>query len=447
LYDRIEADPALRPAFSRDLAHERDKQKLFFEAWFGGSSAYFDADWPPGLQAAHGAVSISRGMAGRWIGHFLASLAEAVDDPALVGEIRPLVSGVAMMLVNRPDEPVPGEKLRGSSYGVDPRLLQLVQRDAADGIAAAFAEASPQLIRRQGPRLLFLAAVRGKVRAIEALLSQGTGANVAVIPPGSETSARGLPRLPMTPLCGALALRREAAAMRLIERGAVYDVFTASSLGDLDAVRELLNRAPELADAPDPASDVARITPLHHAVHCGRVDVARLLLEEGARVGTNGVRLIRAAANQGRAGLTDLLLEHGADAGALGPGTWALYPALADRLLALGADVNRKTERSWIAMCCTGNSGHKENVELARALLRCGADASARYGDRTALHCAAKAGFAGVVAALIEYGADVNALTDRGETPLDALETAGRSIDVEPVRSLLAAHGGRRSKR
>src|SRR5690348_14965527 len=52
LYDRIETDTLLRPAFNRDLTHEREKQKRFFEAWFGGAPAYFDAAWPPGLQAA-----------------------------------------------------------------------------------------------------------------------------------------------------------------------------------------------------------------------------------------------------------------------------------------------------------------------------------------------------------------------------------------------------------
>jgi hypothetical protein len=47
---------------------------------------------------------------------------------------------------------------------------------------------------------------------------------------------------------------------------------------------------------------------------------------------------------------------------------------------------------------------------------------------------------------LIEHGADVNALNDRGQTPLDELEDAGRSIDREPVRRLLIARGARRSK-
>jgi ankyrin repeat protein len=51
-----------------------------------------------------------------------------------------------------------------------------------------------------------------------------------------------------------------------------------------------------------------------------------------------------------------------------------------------------------------------------------------------------------VAEALIEHGGDVNALNDRGQTPLDEVEGAGKSIDREPVRRLLTTHGGRRSQ-
>jgi truncated hemoglobin YjbI/ankyrin repeat protein len=445
LYDRIEPDTVLRPAFSRDLASEREKVKLFFEAWLGGSSQYFDAEWRHGLKVAHGAVSISRGMAARWLGHFLASLADSLQDPTIVSRVKPIVSRLAMALVNRADEPIPGERLRCSATGADPRLLQHVHRDDAAGIAAS-AAAHSQVILRHGPRLLLIAAVRGKERATGELLRRGVDVNATAILPGDEASAHRLPMLQITPLCGALARRRDPVVKLLAEHGAEYDIFTASFVGDLDAVRELLDVAPLLADARDPACDVAPITPLTHAVYAGQLEVARHLLQRGATVGVNSVRLVRAAANQGNAGLTDLLLEHGADPSSLGAGTWVLYPGIADKLLARGANVNRKTDRSWVGMCCTGNSGHRENDALARALLRCGADVTARYGGRTALHCASKAGFVHVAEALIEHGADVNALNDRGQTPLDMVEGAGRSIDREPVRRLLIAHGARRSK-
>jgi truncated hemoglobin YjbI/ankyrin repeat protein len=446
LYDRFETDPILRPVFSGDLTAEREKVKLFFEAWFGGAPTYFDRQWPPGLKAAHGGISISHGMAVRWIGHFVDSLAEVTRNAAVVSRIEALISRLAMALVNRADEPALGEHLRCRGSGAEARpFLHPIQRDDGEGIAAA-AVLQPKFIPAHGPGLLLIAAVSGKARAAEELLCQGVNANTPAMLPGSEASAHGLPRLLITPLCGALAKRREAVVKLLVEHGAQYDIFTASCVGDVEAVRELLALAPELADAHDPACDVARITPLLHAVAAGQLDVAWLLLQRGATVGVNSVRLVRAAANSGHEALTDLLLEHGADAASIGAGAWVLCPAIAEKLLARGADVNQRPG-AWIGMCCTGNSGHTENAALARALLRCGADVGARYGGRTALHCAAKAGFVHVLEALIEYGGDVNALSDRGQTPLDEVEDAGRSIDREPVRRLLIAHGARRNKR
>ena len=70
---------------------------------------------------------------------------------------------------------------------------------------------------------------------------------------------RGAMRAPMAcPCCGsprsaaALANRRGSLMKLLVEHGAQYDIFTAAYVGDLDAVRELLDLAPALADARDP---------------------------------------------------------------------------------------------------------------------------------------------------------------------------------------------------
>jgi truncated hemoglobin YjbI/ankyrin repeat protein len=443
LYDRIEADPVLRPAFNHDLTGERERQKLFFEAWFGGAPTYFDAAWRRGLNARHEKITISRGMAERWVAHFLDSLGEAATDPGIVDCVRPIITGLAMALVNRADEPVRGQRLRDSCSIADLLpFLQHVARDDAPGIVASVA-GFPKVLAHQGPMLLLTAAVRGKVRAAEALLDAGVNVNAPAMLSGSEANLHGLPSLlHLTPLCGALARRRDTVVRLLVERGARYDIFTAACIGDEDAVREMLNRAPELADARDPAGDVAPVTPLMHAVFAGQARVARLLLQRGATVGANSVRLITAAANAGNELLADLLLEYGADPSAMGAGAWVLYPALADRLRARGANVNQEPG-AWIGMCCTGNSGHTENAPFARALLRCGADVAARYKGRTALHCAAKAGFAHVAEALIAHGGDVNARDEEGRTPLDAAAEAGHSIDTEPVRRLLIGHRAR----
>jgi hemoglobin len=436
LYDRIETDRILRPAFNRDLTKEREKQKRFFEAWLGGAPTYFDAAWPPGLKAAHGSVSISQGMAERWLGHFFDSFAETIKAPSLVNQIKPFISRLALALVTRADDPMPGERVRDVS---DSRFLRSVQRDDATSIAEA-AAAHPHVLPLHGPKLLLVAVVRGKVRAAEEILRQGVDVNAVAMLTGSDGNVYDLPMLRITPLCGALASHRESIVNLLVEHGAQYDIFTASCLGDFDAVRELLDLAPALADASDPGCDVAHITPLMHAVFAGQFEVAQLLLQRGATVGMNSVRLVRAAANRGHEALTDLLLMHGANP-TIGAGVWVMYPAIADKLVARGANVNQEPG-VWISMCCTGNSGHKENAPLARAMLRYGADVTALYKGRTALHCAAKAGFVNVVEALIEYGGDVNALNERGQTPLDEVEDAGKSIDREPVRRLLIANGG-----
>lgn len=441
LYDRIEADRILRPAFNRDLVKEREKLKRFFEAWLGGAPTYFDADWPPGLKAAHASVAISRGMAERWLRHFSDSFAEAVKDPSHIQHIRPLIAHLALALVNRADEPVPGERIRDVA---DAQLLRCVQRDDAPGIAAAVT-AQPLVLAVHGPKLLLIAALRGKASAAEELLRQGVDVNAVAMPPGSDANVYDLPMLRMPPLCAALAARRESIAALLVAHGAQYDIFTAACLGDVDAVRELLDLSPELADAADPGGDVARVTPLMHAVAAGRFEVAQLLLQRGATVGPNSARLVRAAANRGHEALLDLLLEHGATP-AIGAGRWVMHSTIADKLLARGANVNQEPG-TWISMCCTGNSGHKENAVLARAMLERGADITAHYKGRSALHCAAKAGFVNVVEALIAHGSDVNALNEHGQTPLDELEGAGKSIHRDPVRRLLIAHGARRSAR
>lgn len=441
LYDRIENDTLLRPAFNRDLTRERVKLKAFFEAWFGGAPTYFNADWPPSIKAVHVPVSISHGMAMRWIEHFLDSFTDAVKDPALVYPIRPSITHLALSLVDRADEPTPGERIRDVSDSV---LMQAIQHDDVPEIAK-LASLSPNVLRMHGPRLLLVAIVRGKVSAAEEILRQGVSANAVAIPPGNDAKIYHLPMLPLTPLCGALVTRRDSFVNLLVGHGAQYDIFTATVVGDLEAVEKLLDLAPELADANDPASDIGQITPLMHAVYAGQFEIALRLLQRGATVGKNSVRLVRAAANLGHQALTNLLLEHGADPSAIGAGTWAMYPAIAETLLSHGVDVNQEPG-AWIGLCCTGNSGHKENAALAQALLRCGADTAARYKGRSALHCAAKAGFVHVIKALIEHGSDVNAINEHGQTPLDEVENAGKSIDREPVRRILIEHGGERRK-
>src|SRR5262249_45537075 len=79
LYDRIEADGALRPLFGRDLTSERAGQKRFFGEWLGGRAEYSDKAHAP-LVHRHHLLPITRALAGKWLAHFRGALDAAVAD-------------------------------------------------------------------------------------------------------------------------------------------------------------------------------------------------------------------------------------------------------------------------------------------------------------------------------------------------------------------------------
>lgn len=233
LYDRIEGDSVLRDAFARSLDHEREAQKQFFEAWFGGEQEYLESDWHPGLRARHTHLFLSPGIAERWLTHFRASLAEIQADPALKTEIERNTSRLAAMLINREDEPQPGQHLRCCGSGRDALpFVEAVRRNDGDTLDR-LAGVEPPFIPAHGASLLLSAAVRGKSAAAEALLRNGAPVNMPAVLSGSASATHRLPTLPFTPLCAALAKRRAATVHVLQEHGAVYDVFTAALLGDL----------------------------------------------------------------------------------------------------------------------------------------------------------------------------------------------------------------------
>jgi ankyrin repeat protein len=103
-------------------------------------------------------------------------------------------------------------------------------------------------------------------------------------------------------------------------RGAYCDICTASHVGDLDRVRDLLDLDPSLAHR---ASDYVAYypgsgTPLRNAAANGHAAIVELLLSRGADpnlpedgVAPHGHALYSAAAN-GHLGIAKVLLEHGA---------------------------------------------------------------------------------------------------------------------------------------
>lgn len=136
--------------------------------------------------------------------------------------------------------------------------------------------------------------------------------------------------------------------------GAVPDLFDAAAIGDVDALRALLD------DDPGAVSAVAGdgFSALHLAAWFGQVGAAEVLLAKGAdieRVAENGTELrpLHSAAAGGHTVIVHLLLDRGADIeAAQGGGVRAIHSA-----------------------------AHRDDVAMVRLLVDRGADPSAATDD------------------------------------------------------------------
>ena len=202
------------------------------------------------------------------------------------------------------------------------------------------------------------------------------------------------------------------------ESDVTRELFTAIGAGDPEAVRMLLDYAPELANA----RHASGLSPLMMATYARQEAVAALLLERGAELD------LFAAAARGEDERVEALLAaepelskaHSAD------GWTALHLAAhfgraetVAFLLIRGADVNARSSNAMantpLHAAMVGR--HREVVEL---LLDNGADVNARqHGGYTALHAAALHGDPGLVELLLARGADPLVATDRGQTAFD----------------------------
>ncbi len=142
------------------------------------------------------------------------------------------------------------------------------------------------------------------------------------------------------------------------------DIFEASGLGDLEAVKVLLGKDPEKANSFSPDG----FTPLGLACFFGQLEVVKFLLRKGAN------------------------------------------PNLAS---------NNPFQVAPIHSACAISHG-----EIAVALIAHGADVNARQAQGfTPLHSAAHNGQSALVKLLVDNNANINAKTDSGQTPLEmALE-------------------------
>ena len=279
-----------------------------------------------------------------------------------------------------------------------------------------------------GRTMLWEAAYRGKLEMVQFLLERGADIHL----PGCYHIEH---RLEITPYCVARYEGRDRVADYLLQHGATIDIHTAAYLGDYDTVRSHLDNDTDLVNkgylqavmlpAGQPHSfkhrETAWATPLCYAVMGGNPAIVELLISRGATIKPHSKQLLDYAVSEDRVEITRLLLENGAD------------PSKAPRILDDGSemsvllkahgvppkDINAQSHMGWppLVYACRGDNG--EHPEEIQRLLELGADIDVRnYKGKTGLHCAAKAGFLKVINLLIESGATLDARDNDGETPL-----------------------------
>ena len=293
--------------------------------------------------------------------------------------------------------------------------------------AGAAAQAVPPAIE---------AARSGDLEALRGLLEAGGDAN--------ESQGDGA-----TALHWAAHRDDLPSAELLLEAGAAVNAANALGatplwLATINGSGSMVARLLEAGADPNVALRMGE-TPLMAAVRSGDLPSVRLLLEHGADVDSRererSQTALMWAASQGHADVVQLLAEYGADlharseiryqlentAGntnpsanfrmAHGGSTALLFSArngdvrTARALVTAGADVNDTAASGTSALVVAAHSGHES---LAVYLLEAGADPNAAEAGYTALHAAILRSGVELARALLDRGADPDALVTHG---------------------------------
>lgn len=103
-YDRVEADPELRPLFPEDTAEGRIKQAEFLEQWLGGEGRYSAKYGHPRLRMRHFPFVINQRAAGRWLRHMAEAMRAAGVGEQEIAEILNGLGPLARHMVNADDD-------------------------------------------------------------------------------------------------------------------------------------------------------------------------------------------------------------------------------------------------------------------------------------------------------------------------------------------------------
>ena len=208
-------------------------------------------------------------------------------------------------------------------------------------------------------------------------------------------------------------------AQRWEEQRALDELVAA--LGEWNASRAL-----ELAGSPALVRRFARDRAVFSHALALMISIRHPALEEYAELELRADPALAHARNRhGRS-----LLHEAAAHGSVG---------IVELLLELGADPNVRTGGGHSPLYCAANERMAGGGDVVRTLVRAGAQVDARSDSKrcTALHMAARRGNVEVAGALLDCGADIHVRDSGGDTPLQR----ARNCRKASVVSLLVARG------
>ncbi len=279
----------------------------------------------------------------------------------------------------------------------------------------------------------------------------------------------GAPELPATPLDFAyqvgfedmVSLLKKYGGNRKVETNQ-YPLLGAVLKGDIDKIKNLINKGANVNDRPDTFPYIER-TPLHFAAKTGNLEIIEILLDNGADVNIRsfeGTTPVYNAVKHGHNEAIKLLYRHGAnlDLAAEGIGSTPLHSAsyvgnleAVKELVGLGAKVDPVNNAGLTPLF---RAVENRNFKIAKYLINEGADPTRKYnvgyGKKpgadivsgwTLLHSAAKNGDIETAKLLLDKGLDPGAKTKGAhknrQTPIDWARISDRLRQTDEMIELL----------